>query len=121
MVNHYKTELFDGLLEYHTYSAKNWFGIGGVSHPLFKTLISRINSEVEDVKYFDLYVVGGILEDWVSWDIDFAVIGKYQPQRVYNVFDLLGFLHDRLRPFQLLHLLEWLLHMQLILHLLRLE
>lgn len=87
MTNHYQTELFNGVLEYHTYTAKNWFGIGGISHPLFKTLISRINSEVEDAKYFDLYVVGGILEDWVSWDVDFAVIGKYQPQRVYNVLD----------------------------------
>jgi len=87
MINHYETQLFEGTIEYHTYKETNWFAIGGINHPLFKTLISRINQEIEDLKYFDLYVVGGALEDWVSWDVDFAVIGQYYPQKIYNVLD----------------------------------
>ena len=87
MHNHYATELFEGTIEYHKFKETNWYAIGGTKHPLFKTLVSRIKNECSDLSDFKLYVVGGTLENWMSWDIDLLLIGKYNPTKIKSVME----------------------------------
>jgi len=78
--------VWEGYIEYGGYSSNIWYGIPSIEHPLFKTLIDRINSEVEYLEEFELYIIGGALEEWVSWDIDFVLVGEYQPDKVKSIF-----------------------------------
>jgi len=87
VVNNFDTNVWYGTIEYHSHSATNWFSIGGIEHPLFKTLVSRIKSDVPEVYNFELYTMGGILEDWMSWDIDLALIGEYNPKLIKKCFE----------------------------------
>ena len=87
MISDFDTELWKGSIQFHRFSANNWFGIGGPNHPLFKTLITRINNEVPFLDEFELFAIGGILEDWISWDIDLALIGEYQPEKIKTIFE----------------------------------
>ena len=85
MISDYTTELSASTIEYHTFKGTNWYAIGGIKHPLFQTLVSRIKTEVDFLDDFDLYVVGGTLENWVSWDIDLLLIGEYNPSKIKSV------------------------------------
>lgn len=82
-----RTEVWYGEVEYHTYKEVGWFGIGGPDHPLFKTLVSRILSESKYISDYKLYTVGGLLEEWVSWDVDLALIGEYNPTKIKEIFE----------------------------------
>ena len=95
MVNDFDTRVWYGSIQYGPFSATNWFSIGGVEHPLFKTLISRIKSEVPEVYNFELYTMGGILENWMSWDVDLALIGEYKPDLIKKCFEgIIGIAFD---------------------------
>ena len=77
----YETELWTGEIEYHTFKASNWYQVGGFKHPLIQILCERIQRDplIAQVSYdYKIYIIGGILEDWITGDIDFAVIGKYR-------------------------------------------
>ena len=79
--------VWEGYIEYGGYSSNIWYGIQSIDNPLFKTLVDRINSEVKYLEEFELYVIGGALEEWVSWDIDFGLIGEYQPHKIKSIFE----------------------------------
>jgi hypothetical protein len=83
----FQTEVWNGDFSYGTFSAKNWFSIGGPEHPIFKTLVLRIENEVPEIKNFRTYVNGGLLEDWMSWDIDMTITGEYQPELIKSIFE----------------------------------
>lgn len=83
----FQTEVWNGEFSYGTFSAENWFSIGGPEHPIFKTLIKRIDYEVPEIKNFKTYVNGGLLEEWMSWDIDITITGEYQPEFIKIVFE----------------------------------
>ena len=89
MQSDWRTQIWDGEVEYHTYKQKGWIGIGGIGHPMFKAIVSRILSESKYISEYKLYVVGGILEEWVSWDIDFAIIGDYDPIKIKEIFEVI--------------------------------
>ena len=98
-----RTEVWDGVVEYHTLKADGWFGIGGPSHPLFKTLINRTLSESKYISEYKLYVVGGLLEEWISWDVDLAIIGDYNPVKIKEIFETIINISFELRVFTDLH------------------
>ena len=39
---------------------------------------------------FELYVTGGLLEPWLSWDIDFVLTGPYKPDKIYKILKLIN-------------------------------
>ena len=82
----FQTDVWFGDFSYGPFNARNWYSIGGPEHPLFKTLVSRIESEVPEMKHFKTYVNGGLLEDWMSWDIDITITGDYEPELIKTVF-----------------------------------
>ena len=84
---HDNTQIWNGNIKFHTFEADTWYGIDGPNHPLFKELHSRILNEVPYLDEFQLYAIGGVLEDWVSWDIDLALIGEYQPIKIREIFE----------------------------------
>jgi hypothetical protein len=98
-----RTELWGGTVEYHNLKQSGWFGIGGPDHPLFKTLVSRTLSESKYISEYKLYVIGGLLEEWVSWDIDLAIIGEYDPIKIKEIFETIMRLSFELRIFTDLH------------------
>jgi hypothetical protein len=87
MITDFDTRVWYGEIQYGSFSAKNWFSIGGIEHPLFKTLINRIKQEVPEIYNFELYTMGGILEDWMSWDVDLALVGDYKPDLIKRCFE----------------------------------
>jgi len=95
----WRTEIWNGEVEYHTYKQRGWLGIGGIDHPMFKLMQSRILSESKYISEYKLYVVGGLLEDWVSWDVDFAVIGEYDPIKIKEIFETITKISFEIRLF----------------------
>lgn len=83
----FNTLVWNGEYTYGPYGARNWYSIGGPEHPMFKTLIRRIEDEVPEVKQFRTYVNGGLLEEWMSWDIDMTITGDYQPELIKIIFE----------------------------------
>lgn len=83
----FQTDVWYGEYTYGPYGARNWYSIGGPEHPMFKTLIRRIENEVPEIKQFRTYVNGGLLEDWMSWDIDMTLTGEYRPELLKTIFE----------------------------------
>ena len=78
--DHYRTEFWNGTISYGTFTGKNWLAIGGTHHPLFQIFVRELKHLQKqgkiNFKGYSLYVCGGILEDWLSWDVDLVLIGK---------------------------------------------
>lgn len=81
----YSTLLWDGTIQYGPFTATNWYAIGGPNHPLFKTLLDRFKSEIPELRDYELYTIGGLIEEWISWDIDLFLLGKYDPPTIRNM------------------------------------
>lgn len=113
MLSDLRTEVWNGEVEYHTYKQRGWLAVGGIGHPLFKAMISRILSESKYISEYKLYVVGGILEEWVSWDIDFAITGKYDPIKIKEIFETITKISFEMRLFTDCHYQEqlWPIHL----------
>jgi hypothetical protein len=94
-----RTEVWEGTIEYHNLKEVGWYGIGGPEHPLFKTLIDRSLSESKYISEYQLYVVGGLLEEWISWDIDLAIIGEYDPVKIKEIAETVMKISFELRVF----------------------
>jgi hypothetical protein len=76
MIDQQIKEVWEGTVEYYKYKKQGWIGIGGIEHPLYKQLIDNIESRLpEYYKKYDIWVVGGLLQDWLSWDIDLVITG----------------------------------------------
>ena len=92
--DHYRTEMWDGYLEYGRFKGSKWFAIGGYRHPLFKAITREIEWLYGQNKYnirdYTIYVCGGLLEDWVSWDVDMVLVGK----RNSDAFEILSALKE---------------------------
>ena len=76
MIDQQIKEVWEGTIEYYKYKKHGWTAIGGVEHPLYKQLIDNIESRLPayHTKY-EIFIVGGLLQDWLSWDIDFVITG----------------------------------------------
>jgi hypothetical protein len=106
MDNDLRVDYWNGEVEYHTYKQKGWYAVGGPQHPLFRTFVSRIVSESKYVSEYKLYVIGGVLEEWLSWDIDFAITGEYNSYKLKEVFETILRIGYDLRIFPDMHFQE---------------
>lgn len=73
------TDIWEGEIEYGPFKRSIWLAIPNDTHPLFHALLNDLRAIEEFTHGYSLYVFGGILEDWVSWDIDVAITGEYRP------------------------------------------
>lgn len=86
MDNLYRNLLrWEGNIKYAEFSSDVWYSIPNQDHELFKFLIYQIKNKVKYVNDFEVYVAGGLLEDWDSWDIDMFMIGEYEPDKIKEV------------------------------------
>ena len=72
------------------YSNNEWYGIGGIENPIYKLIIARILTEIEFLDEYELFVHGGILEDWITWDIDFYMTGPYDPVKIKSILSTIS-------------------------------
>ena len=84
-VNHLKTEFWLGELKIGEHVGNKWYGIGGIKNPIFELLIARIRDEVRFLDEYELFVHGGILEDWLTYDADFFLTGPYDPGKIKSI------------------------------------
>lgn len=80
--DHFNTLVWHGNIQYGFYSANEWFSVGGWNHPLFQANLREVKSKPELFEGFNLYITGGLLEDWQSWDVDWVLTGPYDPVRI---------------------------------------
>ncbi len=83
--NEYETYHHLGWIKYYGFSEYYWYTVGGPKHPLFKYLVEKIKQRTNDD--YEIYIIGGILEPWVSWDVDVVITGgTYNPRSIkYNM------------------------------------
>ena len=76
-------------ISYHHYESDQWYGVGGPNNPIFKYLVQRI--DFRTFMHYEIYVLGGILEPWLSWDVDIVVKppegGYYDPQGIRDTME----------------------------------
>lgn len=75
-------------ITYGSYSNDKWNGITGLQDPLFKEWAKHIEPVLQG---YELWIYGGVLEDWLAMDIDGSIIGPYDPDKINEV------LHDIVR------------------------
>lgn len=78
------TETWEGKLQYGEFVGNYWLGIGGPEHPIIKKIIYEIQS-LPNIDDFDVFITGGILEDWVTWDLDVVVTGNFNPIKLRSI------------------------------------
>lgn len=85
MIDHLKTEFWLGELKAGEHVSDKWYGIGGTTNPIFELIVARINAEVEFIDEFELFVHGGMLEDWITYDADMFLTGPYEPEKIKSI------------------------------------
>ena len=96
MIDHNSTEVWTGDITYGNYSNDTWYSVGGWNHPRFKAYLKEVKALPNLFEGFNLYVTGGLLEDWHSWDIDWVLTGPYEPEKIKMAMQwitMLGFKH----------------------------
>ena len=91
----YRTKVWHGCIQYGHLVARNWFGVGGVSHPLVQSILADI-VDSKLTTSFDIYLAGGILQDWITWDMDMVLVGPFDPSGVRDALEVAvraGFQH----------------------------
>lgn len=78
----------------------HWIALDGPMHPLFKVFANRVVNEI-NFREFECYITGGLLEDWVSWDIDIVITGpkdlefaRYLMERIFEIGIQMGLYVD---------------------------
>ena len=82
MDQHYS---YTGLIEYGKYSEDLWYGFKEFSHPLLQDNIDRVLDKKHVFDNFNL--VGGVLEDWITWDVDWILTGPFYPYKIEKALD----------------------------------
>mgnify|MGYP003142972003 CR=1 FL=1 len=75
-------EVWEGKIEYGNHIGYKWYGFTSYEDPIVKKCISEITRNSEVFEGYELYVTGGILEGWLTWDVDFSLHGPYNPARI---------------------------------------
>lgn len=87
------TEQWEGKLQLGEFIESQWIGVGGPEHPVIKKIIREIQ-EIPKIDEFNVYILGGILEDWVTFDLDVVLTGELKPnylQRILREIVKIGF------------------------------
>lgn len=77
----FRTRVWNGEITYGEFRARNWFGVGGVGHPLVRCVLDRL-SEQPGWSDYNAYLCGGVLEPWLTWDIDIVLVGDLRSKDV---------------------------------------
>lgn len=83
----FQTETYIGNIQYGDHSGDTWYGLSDHNHPILLANITEVVSKPELFDGFELYITGGILEGWLTWDIDWALIGPYEPEKIKLAMD----------------------------------
>lgn len=71
-------------IKYGEYTQSKWNGLISTEDPLFKSWLEQIKPVING---YELWIYGGILEDWLTFDLDATLIGPNDPQRVNKMLD----------------------------------
>jgi hypothetical protein len=97
--DHFTTKMWECPLEYGPFKGRFWYGIGGYKHPLFRAIAREIKAMYAvnqfNIQDYGLWLCGGILEDWVSFDVDMVLIGAPSEDAYKTLHKIkhLGFLY----------------------------
>ena len=80
-------EVWEGKIQYGNYIGYKWYGFTSYEDPLVKKCISEITRNSEIFEGYELYVTGGILEGWLTWDLDLILYGPYNPTKIKNALN----------------------------------
>lgn len=100
MIDHNSTEVWKGEIIYGPYTNDVWYSVGGWNHPRFQAYLNDVKGCYNLFRGLNLYVTGGLLEDWHSWDIDWVITGHYDPLKIQMAMHCIvdrGF-HHKLYP-----------------------
>ena len=86
-MNNSDTLTWHGNIVYGKYSGNTWIAVDGFEDPIFQENLQSVKSKPELFEGFNLYVIGGLLEDWKSWDVDWVLTGPYDPTRIKAALD----------------------------------
>jgi hypothetical protein len=89
MVDHETTLIWEGEIQYGRWKASTWYSVGGWNHPLFQKYLNEVKANSHLFEGFNLYITGGLLEDWQSWDIDWILTGPYDPSKIKPAMELI--------------------------------
>lgn len=78
------TETKEIKLQYGEFVGESWLGIGGPEHPVVKKIITEIQN-IPNINQFDVFIIGGILEDWITWDLDVVVTGEFLSNEIKRI------------------------------------
>lgn len=81
---HHITEEFNVKLQYGEFVGNKWLAIGGPEHSVVQKIIKEIQ-EIPKINEFDVYILGGILEDWVTLDLDVVLTGEFKPNYLRRI------------------------------------
>ena len=72
-------------ITYGDYTQNTWHALSGTQDPNFIKFIDKIN-ELNWGEY-SLYIYGGILEGWETFDVDGTIMGPRDPSRINYLLD----------------------------------
>ena len=67
------------LIEYGDYSCAEWNGIINLEDPLFKAWFKAVKPYLIG---YEFWIYGGVIESWLTFDIDATIIGPNNPQHI---------------------------------------
>lgn len=67
----------NSVIEFGKYKSDSWNGIDSFENEIFQTFLQEVKSKPELFDQHELYLTGGVLEDWITWDVDLAITGPY--------------------------------------------
>jgi len=85
--DHFRTLVWHGEIQYGDHIANEWYSPGGPKHPLFQANLRAVKSKPELFEGYNLHITGGLLEDWHSWDVDWALTGPWDPTRIKDALE----------------------------------
>lgn len=104
----------NAVIEFGKYKSDTWYGIDTFENERFQAFLEEVKSKPELFDQHELYLTGGILEDWITWDVDLAITGPYIPSKILSAMTWithLGFKHgiypDVVYVDELFDLHEW--------------
>ena len=76
-------------ITYGKLTGVRWTSIKGMDDEIFQQFIYFLNN-IEWNDEYSVYVVGGVIEGWETWDIDMALVGPYRPPVIHKYFDIIN-------------------------------
>ena len=91
-----KIEEWHGTIKYGDYVSHKWYGFNSKDHPIVQDFLNEVLSKPHLFKDYELYLTGGILEGWMTWDVDMCLCGPFHKKRIKEILNWIigtGFRH----------------------------